>query len=89
MRRVGTSAQPASGAIWPFGGRHRVITVFPELPGWRFSAKEISPGVYEVLGVDQRGHQRVLSKGTDASVVLDECRNAAVRARRERGEVHE
>jgi hypothetical protein len=65
-----------------------VITVFPELPGWRFSTKELSPGVYEVLGVDHRGHHRVVSKGANPRVTLDECRSAAARVGHDE-EVHE
>jgi hypothetical protein len=55
-----------------------VITVFPELPGWRFSSKETSAGVYEVLGVDRHG-RRVVRAGDDSAAALDWCRGAAGR----------
>ncbi|HLK41499.1 MAG TPA: hypothetical protein VKU41_32340 [Polyangiaceae bacterium] len=55
-----------------------MITIFPELPEWRFSPKEISPGIHEVLGVDKRGH-RVAARAGDVETALRACRDAAMR----------
>ncbi len=53
-----------------------VISVFPELPGWRFVTSEVEPGLYEVFGADGAG-RRVASRGRDPNVVMSQCRQAA------------
>jgi len=53
-------------------------TTFPELPGWSFSMDEVSAGVYEVVGSDERG-RRVSARGTVLDAVLEECRREALR----------
>ena len=53
-------------------------TTFPELPAWTFSMDEVSAGVYEVVGSDERG-RRISAKGTDLDAVLEECRAEALR----------
>jgi hypothetical protein len=53
-------------------------TTLPELPAWSFSMDEVSAGVYEVVGSDERG-RRVSASGTDLDAVLEECRRQALR----------
>lgn len=52
--------------------------IFADLPGWSFEIEEVSHGVYEVIGSDQKGHQ-VQAKGTDVDVLLQECHASALR----------
>ena len=54
-----------------------VISVFPELPGWRFVTSEVEPGLYEVFGADGAG-RRVASRANAPKLVMAECRRAAV-----------
>jgi len=77
-----TDMRPADVANAPaiYSGGGAVITVFPELPGWRFSVKRAGAEVaaYEVFGVHPDG-RRVLARAPDATVALDACRCAAAR----------
>jgi hypothetical protein len=58
---------------------------FPELQGWTFEIDEVSPGVYEVRGVDEAGRS-VEATGTDPGPLLESCRRSAeeIRANRNR-----
>ena len=47
------------------------------VPGWRFSAVEVSAGVYEVIGTDNFG-RRISRRGTDYEDLL---KSAAADAR--------
>jgi hypothetical protein len=53
-----------------------MIETYSELPTWKFDVQEVSAGVYEVVGTDDRG-RRVQFKGTDPDRLLDEARSAA------------
>jgi len=58
-----------------------------DLPAWEFDIDEVSAGVYEVRGRDRAGH-RVVAKGIDLDVALEQCRREAVEieARRPTGD---
>ena len=51
---------------------------FPELPAWSFDMDEVSAGVYEVVGSDNRGN-RVSAKGTDLDTAVEDCRQQALK----------
>ena len=53
-----------------------MITTFEELPSWKFDVDEVSAGVYEVVGTDDRGH-RVQFKGTDPEALIEQAKTAA------------
>lgn len=53
-----------------------MIETYRELLTWKFDVQEVSAGVYEVIGTDDRG-RRVQFKGTDPDKLLDEARSAA------------
>jgi len=49
-----------------------MATVFPELPGWRFTVTERSASVYEVVAHRDRGGSVTLS-GVDYDAVLEQA----------------
>jgi len=53
-----------------------MATVFPELPGWRFTVTERSASVYEVVAHRDRGGSVTLS-GVDYDAVLEQALNDA------------
>jgi hypothetical protein len=53
-----------------------MIETYQELPRWKFDVEEVSAGVYEVVGTDDRGH-RLQFKGTDPDALLEQARAAA------------
>jgi hypothetical protein len=50
---------------------------FADLPGWSFDVREVSAGVYEVVGTDARG-LRVEAKGTDPDRLISQCKQDAL-----------
>ena len=60
-------------------GAGSVITVFAELPDWRFSAKKTPDGPYEVLGIDRRTGRRLTARDDDPMAAVDCCRELATR----------
>jgi hypothetical protein len=53
-----------------------VTLTFPELGGWHFTAEAVSPGLYEVRGIDRRG-RRIVRTGTRILQTVEACRQAA------------
>lgn len=49
---------------------------FPEVPGWQFTIREVSIGVYLAIGKNKNGVSIELS-GTDPDKLLDECKRVA------------
>jgi hypothetical protein len=51
---------------------------FKDVPGWRFTADEVSAGVYKVIGMDEakRSVERI---GTDPDLLIEECKEYAKR----------
>jgi len=50
---------------------------FKELPGWSFTADEVSAGVYLALGRDGAG-RTVEEAGLDPDVLIEKCKQAAI-----------
>jgi hypothetical protein len=71
--------RPNGLAGW-YGSRYKTMEElsFPELPGWSFSAQEVSANVFRVIGRDLQGRS-VESEGLDLDLLLEECRIAAKR----------
>jgi hypothetical protein len=53
-----------------------MVETFQDLPRWKFEVDEVSAGVYEIVGTDDRG-RRVQFKGTDPEALLEQARTAA------------
>jgi hypothetical protein len=49
---------------------------FPELPGWTFTADEVSAGVYTVSARDESGRS-METTGTDYDALLEDARRWA------------
>jgi hypothetical protein len=62
---------------WSIASGEGVVTLtFPELGGWHFTAEAVSPGLYEVRGIDRRG-RRIVRTGTRILQTVEACRQAA------------